>query len=446
MTTAVRKSVDLNDVKSAKLAEIEDRIARLNGSANDRSNELLLAGRDMFKAANFPGRKDEDWKYTPVKPLFSRDYNGQGQTQAEATVRAQLDAYTYDLFNGQLESQDYSLPDNVFIGSWAEACANDRLKDVVSEVESEIRKMEMTAFESMGLALNPEITFIYLPKNAVLDKPIHLIHNNGGQDTSGIESNAFTIIYAERHSEGEIVETFRSASGSQNFTNTVARVFVNEGAKISHFRMQTESYDAFHVANTTVTQARDSVYGMYVAEFGGKLVRNNINVIHRGQNITSNLYGAFIARDRQHIDTQSFIDHAEPHCQSNEFYKGILLDYGRGVFNGKIIVRPDAQKTNAFQQNAALVMSPNATIDSKPQLEIFADDVRCSHGATIGQLDKESLFYLMSRGLTEDAATELLKRAFLKDVISQFPSENILNYFEVLLENELRLIAQNKAK
>jgi Fe-S cluster assembly protein SufD len=171
-------------------------------------------------------------------------------------------------------------------------------------------------------------------------------------------------------------------------------------------------------------------------------MRHTLQIEHRGQNISSDIYGLFIAKGNQHIDTQSFIDHAQPHCESNELFKGILLERGRGVFNGKIIVRQDAQKINAYQQNAALVLSKDAVMDSKPQLEIYADDVRCSHGATIGQLDPEALFYLKARGLNDSSAKALLKKAFLKDVVDQFPDEKIAEYIMQFVDAELLAISQ----
>ena len=159
-------------------------------------------------------------------------------------------------------------------------------------------------------------------------------------------------------------------------------------------------------------------------------MRNNIEVMHLDTNIMTNLYGVFMGNDRQHLDTQTFIDHAHPNCNSNELYKGVLEDYSRGVFNGKIIVHRDAQKTNAYQQNSTLLLSKDATMDSKPQLEIFADDVRCSHGATIGQLDEDALFYLRSRGLTRTEASALLQQAFIGEVLDKCPNEDVRAFLE----------------
>lgn len=438
---AVKTHTDLAIVKERVERSMLDRIRSLNGSAGHPAYIPFQIASERFAGLDFPGRKDEDWKYTPVKPFFDRRDVDSGST-AQAHFDDMPRAYPIHIADGVLQGNKLDLPDGCFAGTWKSACETPALKHATNYILERLRKDELPIFEAMSLGLAPELTFIYLPKNVQLDKPVHLIYSNS--ITSQPESNIYTLVYAERNSEFRLIETYADNPGSGHFTNTSTRMYIDEGARVTHYRMQQESYEANHIAHSYAAQQRDSTYGLYVAEFGGKRVRHNIHVLHEGENITSNLYGAFIARDRQHIDTQSFIDHALPHCQSNELYKGILLDYGRGVFNGKIIVRPDAQKTNAFQQNSALVLSPHATIDSKPQLEIFADDVKCSHGATIGQLDTEALFYLKSRGLDDEAATAMLKKAFLKDVISQFPDPEVVEYFEQLLDRELKQIGQDQ--
>ena len=241
-----------------------------------------------------------------------------------------------------------------------------------------------------------------------------------------IQSNASLITCAGSGSQAEIIEWHTGPSVSQgSHINISHKVLVEENANLAIYRLQTAAPDASLIANTVIYQQQNSVAGVYSAELGARLMRNNLSVIHEGTNITSNLYGVFIATDGQHTDTQSFIDHALPHCQSNELYKGVLSGNGRGVFNGKIIVRQDAQKTNAFQQNSTLILSPQAVMDSKPQLEIFADDVKCSHGATIGQLDEDALFYLRTRGLTSQQAGALLQKAFVQDVLDHYPNQDI---------------------
>jgi Fe-S cluster assembly protein SufD len=230
-----------------------------------------------------------------------------------------------------------------------------------------------------------------------------------------------------------VIDTFDGADSASYFANVVNIFHVHANAHAFHYKLQNESETAFQINNTTAYQEQDSTYTNLALDLGGRIVRNNLNTIHRGQNITSNLYGALNINGDQHVDNQTFIDHAIPHCQSNELYKAVLDGKSNGVFNGKVMVRRDAQKTNAYQQNAALVLSDKANMDSKPQLEIYADDVKCSHGATIGQLDQTSMFYLRSRGMSEKTAKETLQYAFLIEVLEQIDNEAVQEKAEALL-------------
>jgi len=239
-------------------------------------------------------------------------------------------------------------------------------------------------------------------------------------------------------SEFSVIESYHSTSNkSKYFTNSANYIQVEDNAHVHHYRLQFESRSAYQVSNAIAIQARNSIYSNYSVDFGSRIVRNNISTEHMGPGVNTFYYGAYLGLDNQHIDSQTFIDHAVPHCESNEMYKGILSDKARGVFNGKVLVRQDAQKTNAYQQSSSLVLSDTAIMDAKPQLEIYADDVKCSHGATIGQLDQESVFYLKSRGLSDEGAKNLLQKAFLGDVILNFRFRPIID--KVLLMVDLKL-------
>ena len=433
------------DQKQVYLDKIDARLNKLNGQASHVSNKLRVHGRERFEASEFPTRKDEDYKYTSFKSLLNDSFDTvETVSSTEVITTPYLDAYNYVFIDGVLviENTD-DLPEGVFVGRLSEAWNIESLQDTLANLTSGVTESELNVFESLGLGLTVDPIFIHIPAGIVVDKPINLAYQASGAE--GIASHPLHIVNAERSSTVQIIDSYVGSGSASYYTNTANRIFLSENAEVTHYRLQSESYSAFHTSNISVAQQRDSRYGIYIGEFGSKLMRNNVHIDHKGENITSNIYGLFISQDHQHIDTQSFIDHAQPNCESNELFKGILLDHGRGVFNGKIIVRPDAQKINAYQQNAALVLSPDAVMDSKPQLEIFADDVRCSHGATIGQLDPDSLFYLKTRGLKDVQAKALLKKAFLKDVIDQFPNETIASYFLETLEEELQMIANKSA-
>ena len=434
-------SNNIENVKLGYLSRIEEQIEGLNGHANDPANSLKVHARDVFRTSAFPGRKDEDWKYTSVKPILSKVYGPATSARGTFEVPDQFDAYTFHFVNGNLVTKPGALPEGVFAGRMSEAWTHEALHGSLELINKQLAGQDMGPFESMALGLSSDPLVVLVDKNKVVDKPLHFVYES--RSDQPFSAHPYHILSLEQNAGLKLIESFIHGKGeSDYFTNAANRVFIAKNARLSHYRLQSESYQAFHTAHTTVSQQRDSHYGIHIAELGSKLMRHNLHIVHEGENISSNIYGLFISRDSQHMDTQSFIDHAMPNCESNELFKGILLDRGRGVFNGKIIVRPDAQKINAYQQNAALVLSKDAVMDSKPQLEIYADDVRCSHGATIGQLDQDALFYLKARGLNDSAAKALLKKAFLKDVADQFPDEHVAGYIMQYVDAELTSISE----
>lgn len=434
-------SGNIEQVKLGYLAQIDERIKGLNGHAQDASNSLQVYAREVFETAEFPGRKDEDWKYTPVRPILSKLYEPTEAGAGTFEYPEQFDAYTFHFVNGHLVKHPRVLPEGVFAGRFTDAWEQDALKDQLHALTSQLKITGIGPFESMAMGLSIDPICVFVARNTALDKPLHFVYEVTSSDP--FAAHPYHVISIGKSAQATLIESFlRGDNDTEYYTNAGNRIFLAENSGLTHYRLQAESYKAFHTSHTTVMQERDSHYGIYIAELGSKLMRHNLHIEHKGENISSNIYGLFISRDSQHIDTQSFIDHAMPHCESNELFKGILLDRGRGVFNGKIIVRQDAQKINAYQQNAALVLSKDAVMDSKPQLEIYADDVRCSHGATIGQLDQDALFYLKTRGLKDADAKALLKRAFLKDVVDQFPDEKISEFFLGYVEEELQAISK----
>lgn len=441
------------DSKQTFLAQIDQKVHDVNGHAENTAHRLRKHARNAFENSNFPTRKDEDWKYTSVKPILSEQYNTVVHGEFRSDIPDQFDAHTLCFVNGVLLSSveksginepmvnakgSSTLPEGVFAGKLSDANHIPELSEAIRIATDKICDGTMGVFESLGLGINEDPLCIVIPDNVQLSKPIHLIYATDSK-SAAVANHPYTLILVGKNAKAELVESYLPQdSDGVYYTNTACRVFMGANGHFSHYRLQVEGNAAFHTAQSTILQERDSTYGVYIAELGGKLMRNNIHISHDAQNVTSNIYGLFVVEDSQHMDTQSFIDHAQPHCLSNELIKGVLLDRGHGVFNGKIIVRPDAQKINAYQQNAALVLSPNAVMDSKPQLEIFADDVKCSHGATIGQLDPEALFYLKTRGLNDEAAKAILKNAFLKDVLDHFPNREIAEYFDSHLETKLK--------
>jgi Fe-S cluster assembly protein SufD len=269
---------------------------------------------------------------------------------------------------------------------------------------------------ALNTSFSKEGAFIYIPKNTVADKPIEIINFSSGTDAA-LMIQPRNMIIADQGAEVQLIERHQSLSENQTLTNVVSEIYAAQNAKIDLYKIQNDRLSASLIDNTYIDQKRDSVVSVHTFSFGGKLTRNNLNFYQNGENINSILKGVTIIGDKQHVDHHTLVHHKEPNCESHQDYKGIYDDACTAVFNGKIIVDKIAQKTNAFQQNNNILMEDKATINSKPQLEIFADDVKCSHGCTIGQLDEDALFYLQTRGIPKKEARALLMYAFANNVL-----------------------------
>jgi Fe-S cluster assembly protein SufD len=274
--------------------------------------------------------------------------------------------------------------------------------------------------------------FVSVPKGVVLKQPLHLAFLASAGSKPAV-AHPRSLILAGVNSQASIVESYIGAKGDVYFTNAVTELVADENAVIDHYKLQRESTEAFHVATMQVHLGRGSNVTSHSIALGGALVRNDVNAMLAAEGGECTLNGLYLAAGRQHIDNHTRIDHAMPHCASHELYKGILDGQAHGVFNGKIYVHPDAQKTDAKQTNKTLLLSPDAVINTKPQLEIYADDVKCTHGATIGQLADEALFYLRSRGIGRQEARNLLTFAFANDLVSRIKIEAIRNQLEGVL-------------
>ena len=268
-----------------------------------------------------------------------------------------------------------------------------------------------------------EGAYIYIPKSVVAEKPIEIIHFASGDETA-LWLQPRNLIVLDQNSQCQIIEKHQSLVDHPVVTNNVTEIFLHKDAFLDYYKLQNDLPTASLIDNTYISQEQNSHASVHTFSFGGKLVRNNLNFYHKGQHVLSTLKGVTILEDKQHVDHSTLVHHAHPNCESHQDYKGIYSERSEGVFNGKILVDKIAQKTNAFQQNNNILIDDKATINTKPQLEIFADDVKCSHGCTVGQLDEEALFYLRSRGIPKKEAVGLLTYAFANNVLQsvQLPS------------------------
>lgn len=437
-----------------RYAEVKDRFRALfnvfEGALNGHRDHQLYAfrksGIQRLDTLDFPTRRDENWKYTSLNKVLQLPLQDSYRVDLDRNVLndidiPELDACRLVLVNGLLNtelSEVDQLPSGMELLPIEEALEDGAIKDQVRQMLDASIKNDHNPFSALNVAFSKNGFLLKVEAKAVVERPLHIVHL-AAPTGDPVFINPLLLVMAGAHSKASVVETYHSLPDTEqaSFTNVLTRIQVGVNAHFHHYRIQNESTTATVVTNIEAHQQQDSTFSSYLVDLGGEVVRNNLNTILQGQNTMTNYYGVYLAKGRQHMDNQTFIDHALPHCGSNELYKGILDERGRGVFNGKVIVRQDAQKTNAFQQNSSLVLSKTAEMDTKPQLEIFADDVRCSHGATIGQLDESSVFYLRSRGLSDRQARQLLQQAFLFDVIENMPLEAVKAYAERLIEQKL---------
>jgi Fe-S cluster assembly protein SufD len=325
-------------------------------------------------------------------------------------------------------SQDWRLPNGVTLGSLAEHIANG--SELVQEHLGRYAvRTAPSPFTDLNTAFLQDGVFLHVPNGIEIEAPIHLLFLS--QPSEGaVVSHPRNLIIVGSSSRVTLIEHYASTHGGEYFTNTVTEIVAGKNANIDHYKLQLESEAAFHVSTTQVQQERDVHFASHMFDFGGRLVRNNSNAVMGGENIECTLNGLYLIDRQQHVDNHTVMDHAQPHCNSYEVYTGVLSGSSRGVFNGKIFVRRDAQKTDAKQSNRNLLLSNDALVNTKPQLEIFADDVRCTHGATIGQLDEDAEFYLRARGISKENARGLLVYAFASDVLNGVNIEPLREFLE----------------
>lgn len=414
----------------------------LNGEATSPVHRLRLDAIEKLNELGFPTIKNEEWKYTNISPIL--DYNFIS-SEAKSIDHKVLEKYLINdfdvhltvLINGRYNeelSKIGGLPGGVIVKSLSKAIAENT--ELVQNYLGKFVKLE-NGFLALNTAFTSDGLFIYIPDDTVLDKQIHLLNIVSG-DGKNILSQPRNLIISGKNSHFSVIETYNSITGSKSFTNVISEIMVGENSRAELYKIQNESSAAFHINRTQAEQKSGSEFTVYTVSLGGAIIRNDLNTVLDGENCTANLYGLYIINESQHVDNHTLIDHAKPHCESNELYKGVLDGKSRGVFNGKVYVRKDAQKTNAYQSNKAVLLSKEALIDTKPQLEIFADDVKCSHGAAIGQLDEESVFYLRSRGIGEEKARAVLIRAFANDVFELIDNNVLHNYLNELVFKKLK--------
>ena len=398
----------------------------------------------VFKEKGFPTKKDEDWKYTSLKKLLKHDYSL--FTTNENTVELkdvkqhfihEIDSYKIVFVDGIYSSfLSDTTHDGMDICTMSAALTKPKYKvlidhyfDTTTNKEDSITALN-TAFARQG-------AFIHIYKNTIVEKPIQIIHFSTSTKKAYLLQPR-NLIVVDENSHVTIVEKHQGLDDDNiTLTNSVTEIFANKRAIVDYYKIQDDLESTSLLDQTYIQQKDNSIVNVNTFSFGGNLTRNHLEFHQIGEHIDSNLNGITIINKKQHIDNHTLVVHTQPNCESNELYKGIYADSSTGVFNGKVIVDKIAQKTNAFQQNNNILLGEKATINSKPQLEIFADDVKCSHGCTIGQLDEIALFYMQQRGISKKEAQGLLLYAFGNDVVEKIKIPELKSRITKLIAQKL---------
>ena len=386
-------------------------------------HEIRTSSLKQFEALGFPTKKDEAWKYTSLAKLLKNDYSIFPKKETITELKEVKKYFLYDIDTYKVVFIDgiYSpflsdtTHDGIDVCLLSAALTKDKYKETIETYFNTIAKKD-DSLTALNTAFTKEGAYIYIPKSVVAEKPIQILHFSTSEQGPMLLQPR-NLIVAEENAQVQIFERHQSLVPHQVLTNSVTEIFAAENAIVDYYKVQNDLDEASLIDNTYVAQKDKSHVSVHTFSFGGQLIRNNLNFYQKGEYIDSTMKGITIIGDRQHVDHYTLVDHAQPNCESHQDYKGIYADKSVGVFNGKIYVNQIAQKTNAFQKNNNILLDNTATINTKPQLEIFADDVKCSHGCTIGQLDEDALFYLRSRGIPKREAKGLLTYAFANNVL-----------------------------
>jgi len=402
-------------------------------------NEIRNKNQKRLDSVGFPNTKNEEWKYTNIKSILSKSYEFQAEANPKSMdkLKKYLDENSVNLvfINGKFTSE-YS-----FLNIDSPGITISTLENIFNSKPELIKDLlekqtldSSTSFVALNNVLVSDGNFIHLGANTIYDKLIHIIHV---KDTQGkhILTSPRTVIKLEKSSEATVLESHLSFSDDDTyFTNALTDIYLGENATLHYCKAQAESMKAYHIGTTRVWQERNSNFDGFSLMTGGAITRNDLDIILGGEGCHCTLNGLYSVNHDQHVDNHTSVDHQFPNCTSNQLYKGILNGASRGVFNGKIFVKKIAQQTNSYQLNKNLLLGKDARIDTKPQLEIFADDVKCTHGATISQLNEDEIFYLRSRCIPKKKAISLLSHGFVDDIINTIPNKAIRSLLNELLQ------------
>ena len=396
----------------------------------------------QFESIGFPNKKLENWKYTSLKSLLNTDYtvlpeinNVLEFKNIKKYLIDDIDSYKIIFVDGKYCSHlSETTHEGMDICILSAALTQSKYELIIENYFNKIALKD--GITSLNTAFSNEGVFIHIPKNKFVEKPIQIIHFSTGNESS-LMFQPRNLVVVDENSQVQIIERHQSLSENKVFTNSVTEIYADKKSIIDYYKIQNDNLQASLIDNTYVNQERNSAFSMHTFSFGNELVRNNLNISQNDEFIETTIKGVTIIGDNQHVDHNTLIKHNKPNCNSHQDYKGIYDNKSTGVFNGRIVVNKQAQKTNAFQSNNNVLLSDKATVNAKPQLEIYADDVKCSHGCTVGQLDKNALFYLKSRGIPEKEATALLMYGFANNILKSVKIPEIKTRITNIIANKL---------
>ena len=403
-------------------------------------------GFENFNKSGLPSFKNEEWRYTKISTLFNKEYHVSNGQNAGISV-TDVDSFRLPGFenanelvfiNGRFVKELSTLrsPEVQLVVLPLEEAVQGKYKEIV---EAHLNKSSLFIKDGIH-ALNTSFiyggVFIYVDKNQVLEQPVYLYHISDARDNHTL-AQPRSLVFVDKSAKLQLVENYVTIGSMDSFTNEVLEVVVDTNAIVEYYKIQNDLVTASQVGTTHIRQIGKSYVHAFAVSLNGGMIRNNTDIIMEAAGNEAHMYGLYLLKGRTHVDNHTLVDNTQPNCFSNEFYKGVIDDHATAVFSGKIFVRPDAQKTNAYQSNKNILLSDTATVNTKPQLEIFADDVKCSHGCTVGQLDEEALYYLRTRGISKEHAQSMLLEAFDADIVAQVKIEPLRTHIEKLIAERL---------
>ena len=406
-------------------------------------HDVRTSALKNFENKGFPTKKDEAWKYTSLNAILKNDFSVFPKNETTIEFRDvkkyflhEIDTYKVVFIDGVFSSNLSSTThEGIDVCLMSSALNKPKYKMVIDTYFNKVASKD-ESLTSLNTAFANEGAYINIPKSKVADKPIEIMYFSTGSEAALLVQPRNLVIVGE-NSHVQIIERHQSLNENPVLTNSVTEIFAQKRAIVDYYKIQNDNHEANLIDNTFVSQQKESHVSVHTFSFGGNLTRNNLNFYHFGERLTSTLNGITIIGEKQHVDHYTLVNHATPNCESFQDYKGIFSDRSTGVFNGKVYVEKEAQKTNAFQKSNNILLGDKSTINAKPQLEIFADDVKCSHGCTVGQLDETAMFYMQARGIPKKEAKALLMYAFSNAVIENIKIPELKKRITTIIANKL---------